>query len=578
MVSRFFVSLSCLIVASSVWGPVAHAQDARDLALDALRLEFERDGLAASTTDLSTRFKEACERGYNPACRRDTWLTDGRPDPEKVLPIFESSCESGDPVACLVMGWMLDLKAQKQSNADERDRLWRKAARQLKADCEGGFTAACSDFAGYLYYNHGVVSDPRPALARWKTACDAGEPAACTQLARLSLNGGPGVTANLAAARSMATKACDLHYADGCSVLGSIEDKGWDALKVDTFYGDLCTQGHRNSCWSLARTYYDGLRPEPVEGRAHELFLKACDLKHARACFESGRWETDHGGDTAGAAKLFGRACDLGDAAGCSAQVDLILAGKVQIPFKESRAAFDVACEQRQSIPACTALGFALLSGTDVPRDAERARQLLQRSCTEPTSDAKACSTLGTMYEEGLGGDRDRTEASKYYRWACNAGVADSCQRRGLLLVSDVGVRRDDAEAVAMFTRACDGGLSDGCFQAAKILDLGTVVKQDLATAGSLYDRACTSGLHGACTALGALQERGITGTPDPTAARAAYERAITGGATTEAKTRLARLLWNGMGGRKEKHRAKVLTREACQAGDATACRGPAFL
>jgi TPR repeat protein len=557
---------------------VAHAQEGRDLALSAVRAEFERDGVTASEKDLSDAFKQACDHGYNPACRRDTWLTEGRPDPVKVLPIFESSCESGDPVACLVMGWMLDLKAQKTQNPDERDRLWRKAARQLKSDCEAGFTPACHDFAGYLYNNRGVVSDPRPAIARWKTACDNREAASCDQLARLSSTGGPGVVVNASAARTLATRGCELGYAASCALLGSMDDKSWDVAKLDAYYGDLCEKGHRDSCWSLARSYYDGLRQEPVEGRAHELFLRACDLSHARACFESGRWEMDHGGQADAAASLFGKACSLGDAAACSAQVDLILASKVSIPFKQTRDAFDVACEQRQSIPACTALAYALLSGTDVPRDAERARELLGRSCTEPSSDPEACARLAEMFVDGLGGDRDRTEASKYYRWSCNAGVARSCFERGLLLTSDVGVRRDDAEAVAMFTMACDRHLPRGCFEAGKILDAGTYVQQDLAGAAGFYDRACAAGIPTACWSLGVVQEKGPSGAPDYTAARAAYEAAITAGDPTTAKRLLARLLYNGLGGRPEKGRAKQYCKESCQGGDAKACGGPAAL
>ena len=40
-----------------------------------------------------------------------------------------------------------------------------------------------------------------------------------------------------------------------------------NAAKLDAFYGKLCDAGHRESCWRLARVYYDGIYPEPVEGR-----------------------------------------------------------------------------------------------------------------------------------------------------------------------------------------------------------------------------------------------------------------------------------------------------------------------
>jgi TPR repeat protein len=59
--------------------------------------------------------------------------------------------------------------------------------------------------------------------------------------------------------------------------------------------------------------------------------------------------------------------------------------------------------------------------------------------------------------------------------------------------------------------------------------------------------------------------------------AREAYESAVANG-SLEAKRALARLLWIGEGGKKDKGRAKALCREACQGGDPIACRGPEFL
>lgn len=553
------------------------AGEARDLALVALRLEFERDGLAATDADLDAKFKTACDRGYNPACRRSTWLVNGAPDPRRVVEVFQPSCEAGDEVACLVMAWSLDEIAVDEPTTDERDRTWRKAARQLKSDCDGGYQPACHEYAGYLYENKGVVSEPAPALRRWKTACDGREWASCTKLAELYKDGGAGVTQSTPTAQKFAAQACTGGYASGCAMLGEIEDASWSPQRLDSFYGGLCDQGHRESCWRLSRVYYDGIHQEPTPGRLQGLFERGCDLRHARSCFEAGRWEQDHGGDVQKAAEKFGRACALGDAAGCSAQVDLILSGTVTGNVKDAFDAFDVACEARQSIAACAALAFALIEGTQVPRNAERGRALLQRVCVDERSDPEACFVLGRSFEEGLGGDRDRTEASKYYRWACTADNFDACQRRGDLLVSDVGVRRDDYEALNMYQRACDGKLANACYEAGRILDQATYMKQDLAGAASYYGRSCDAGDPRGCFGLGRVSELGAGGEPDMKAARAAYERAITAG-SLDAKRALARLLFNGYGGGRSKGRAKQLCRDACQSGDAVACRGPAFL
>ena len=579
--TRRLLSLCALLVTLlSLASERAHAQgasEARDLALAALRLEFERDGLSATSADLERRFAEACERGYSAACRRTTWLLDGKPDPRKIQEIFTPSCDAGDEVACLVMAWALDAIALQINDVDLRAQTWRSAARQLQSDCNAGYQPACYDYAGFLYANKGVDSPPDPALRRWKSACDTKEYASCTKLARLNLEGGPGVTPNRPTAQRYAAAACAGGYADGCAVLGLIEDSGWSAQKVDSFYGGLCDQGHRESCWKLARIYADGIKPEPTEGRQHALFQRGCDLNHARACFEAGRWEIEHGGNAPSASTLYGRACALGDAAGCSAQVDLILSNQVPGGIKDAYHAFDVACEARRSLRACADLANALLEGSFVPRNAERGRALLMRVCTDERSDPTSCTTLGKLFEDGIGGERDRTEASKYYRWACSADVFDACKRRGDLLVADVGVRRDDHEALNMYQRACDGKIAVACGAAGKILYEATHVTQDLALAATLYTRGCDGGDARSCFGLGQVQEKGPSGSPDMSAARAAYERAI-GAGSLDAKRALSRLLWNGFGGKKQKGRAKQLCREACQGGDPVACRGPAFL
>ncbi|HHO52034.1 MAG TPA: sel1 repeat family protein [Deltaproteobacteria bacterium] len=572
------LAVSCLACLLATAIAAQTPGEARALALEALRLEFEYDSISATNAELERRFREACERGYNPACRRSTWIEEDHLDISVVHEVFRPSCEAGDWAACLVVGWSLDRLAVQEPTEEERDRIWRRAARLFKDQCDEGISTACNDYASFLYQNKGIVlSDPKPAIAIWEQACHQGEQAACTTLARLYLDGGPGVRTNRGTARSYAQSACNAGYPDACFLIGQLDDSRWSADQLDNYYGSLCAQGHKDACWTLARAYFDGIHPEPRPGRTQELFESACNLKHPRACFEAGRWEKDHNGDDTKAAELFGRACELQDAAGCSAQVSMILSGKVEATVRSAYSAFDVACDQRQSTEACAELGYYLLDRESRHRDAERGRELLERVCSDEGSNPEACLVLGRTYEEGVGGDRDRTEASTFYRWACSANQTEACMRRGKLLYEGTGVPMDHGEAVAMYGRACDGGQAEGCFWAGRIIEEGTYIPRDPRAASEWFVRGCDLESHHACNALGQLWEIGVDGTPDMKAARAAYERALEFG-SLDAQRNLARLLWNGYGGRRERRRAKSLCREACQAGLAIACRGPAFL
>jgi len=583
LILRSLLFLCPLLVLA--WSQPAEAQgadraaEARDLALAALRLEFGHDNVSANDAELDAKYKTACERGYNPACRRGAWLIEGRLSTKQAVEVYQPSCDAGDPVACVVVGWSWDRMAAASSSDDERDRLHRDAWKLFRTHCDKGFIPACHFYGASLYHNLGMEDvDPRAGLSRWSKACQAHEYASCTQLARLYRDGGDGIKRNSRSALSLAKKACSGGYADGCYLVGELSDRAWDATLIDTEYGRLCDAGHREACWRLARFYFDGVHVEPTSGRVMALFGRACELGHARACFEAGRWLQDNEGPPDGSAQLFGRACELGDSAGCGAQVDMMLSGQVHGTIRDATHAFDIACEERRSMRACTQLAAALLEGVQVPRDAARGRRLLADACTDQDSAPDACFQLGQVVEQGIGGPRDRPAGAKFYSWACTAGSVQACMRRGELLYLDGSERqRDDREALSMFQRACEGKLARGCFLGGQIVDSGTNVPKDLPLAQSQYQLGCDLGSPEACNALGALETQGVSGVPDLSAARTAYESALSLG-SIEAKRGMARLLWYGLGGRRDRGRAKDLCREACQSGDALACKGPAFL
>lgn len=547
---------------------------ARQQAEQALRLEFKRDHLAVPPAELETRFSQACERGYNEACRRTTWLKDGRPDPSKVLELFRPSCDGGDSVACLAVGWALDRIGREASTADEQDRLYRNAVRMLQGQCDRNYMPACHDYAGFVYYNKGLKVPRQAAVLIWDKACDAGEHASCAKLSRLITSGARGIKPKRKTAYNYAKFACDENYVDGCFLLAKLNQNKWDLQRRDRVFGDLCKKGHTESCFSLARGYDDGDFPEPSPGRAMELFEQACDLDHARSCFEAGRALEET--DALRARSYFRRACDLDDAAACKALVDVMLRSGTRTEVGDNLDAFDVACEQRKSVDACAWLAYYLLDPDSARRDANRGRSLLLGVCTNESSDPKACFELGKCFENRVGGDRDRTEAVKYYRWACQRDITDACFRAGDLLEQGVGVTRDDAEALVMFGRACDQDMAEGCSRAGNVLTISTQITRSPAAAAKWYGKGCEMGAAESCLGLGETLERGV-GSPNMEAAREAYQRGIDLG-SAQAKTRLAYLMWNGFGGKKKKGLAKQLCRDACQAGDSHACRGPDFL
>lgn len=568
-------SLVPLLLALTAPASALDLSEGQRLALDAFKLEFVREDVTAPPAEIAAAFRRACDRSYQPACKRASWIQDDVPNLQAVAAVLDKPCENGDPVACLVVSWALDEAAP---GSDDPERTWRSGARLLKMHCDSGFQSACHDYGYFLQDNKGLKADPRAAAIRWQAACDAGVLASCTVLGTQSLEGAPGVERNTRKGLDLLEAACKKSHPAACHAWGGTRERTWTSEQVHTFYDDLCTRGHRDSCWRLGMRYVNGTLEAPTPGAGIDLLRRGCALGHASACYEAGRHYTageSPAWDTA--AEHFERGCHLGESDACKELVDLFLQERAPGSLKTHRFAFESACMLEDHLKSCTLLALGLMQGVDMPRDPYRARELLQRSCVDATSAADACVALGQTFEEGIGGDRDRTVASRYYHWSCYADRFDACERRGELLITGVGVRRDDREALAMFERACQSGMPRSCHRAGVILDEATFVTRDIKRAADHYQAACEGGVANACAGLGKLREEGLDGVPDFKAARAAYELGIAKD-DVECRRRMSRLLYNALGGKREKGRARALASEACQKGDPVACRGPAFL
>jgi TPR repeat protein len=129
--------------------------------------------------------------------------------------------------------------------------------------------------------------------------------------------------------------------------------------------------------------------------------------------------------DEALGARLFQRACDLGDASGCNK------------------------------------LGLAFESGDGVPQDYERAMDLFGRACSGGF--AEGCNNQGALYEHGLGVPENLGDAQRLYSQACRHGSGLGCSNLGVLYAQGRGVPMNREQAAQLFREACSLGSSVGC-------------------------------------------------------------------------------------------------------------------
>src|SRR5260370_12019002 len=67
-----------------------------------------------------------------------------------------------------------------------------------------------------------------------------------------------------------------------------------------------------------------------------------------------------------------------------------------------------------------------------------------------------SCNSLGLMYEEGNGAEKDAKRAEELYRRACDGGHANGCTNLGVLYQNGVGVAKDTGRAAKLYQGACD--------------------------------------------------------------------------------------------------------------------------
>jgi hypothetical protein len=540
----------------------------RDLTnLQLLDRTFRRRGFTLPDDLLAARLDRACSAGWDLVCAAPAWKVGQLHTLERAAKSLENACLTGDDDACVAYGWSLEDEAIRLKDASR----FRAAARRYKALCDDEKSpTACYDYGTILFNELGVKADPRLGLRRWDSACELGSAAACSALAKVYRTGLK-TAASPAKAAEYANKACAAGDPAGCVEQALLMD---DRVREQDQLARACSLGSVDTCWELASSYLANERPEPFAGRTRTLLELGCDLGDGRACTGAGdlaKSATDH----VEAGKRYDRACERGDVDGCEGLVDLILTDRLDRDVSEAVYAFEVACSRGEMATACSELGLAMLDADLGVADNPRARALLRQSCVNETSPAKSCFVLGNLYESGKGGDRDRTLAAQYYKWACGQGWGEACHRRGHLLAKGVGVRRDQADAVVMYDAGCDSGLPESCHAAGVLLDEGTYIPRDAKRAFAFYETGCERGVAESCLRLGNLSLDPEIGR-DEARAREAYELAVSLD-NVEAHRRLAYMLWNGVGGKKDKGRARELTGIGCRHDDPIACRGPAF-
>src|SRR5439155_514731 len=104
----------------------------------------------------------------------------------------------------------------------------------------------------------------------------------------------------------------------------------------------------------------------------------------------------------------------------------------------------------------CTNLGCLYDDGEGTAKDAAQAVARYRKGCDG--GNAGGCTTLGVISAYGDGAAKDAAQAVALYRKGCDGGNAAGCINLGVMYANGDGVAKDAAQAVALYRKACDGG------------------------------------------------------------------------------------------------------------------------
>jgi len=261
-----------------------------------------------------------------------------------------------------------------------------------------------------------------------------------------------------------------------------------------------------------------------------------CELVTPRACYERGV-ELFKAAE-AEAAGFFERACESGEAEGCTELGFMLMEGMlVARDDARSLKASLRACELGSGLGCNNAFvmvrdGRGTAAGGDtarrgIKRDDMELRRLADRACA--LDDAEGCFLAAAVHGEPLGGALDQKRSNEALDKSCKLGFGMACSVVAhRLLEGSFGYARDEMRGVRMMARACENASGDAC----NVVGSWTLAGEhglvrDVDNALGLFARACELEDQDGCKNEKQLREKTAAGTLSAKLVRRSSKRVL---------------------------------------------------
>ncbi|MCB9795593.1 MAG: sel1 repeat family protein [Alphaproteobacteria bacterium] len=233
--------------------------------------------------------------------------------------VAELCPEGGAPGACN--------EALRQAGVDlsVAERVSPAVVARLDQQCEAGHPQSCVLAGAARDWGHGVPVDKQAAVALYARACELGDGNGCKNLGYLYQHGA-GVPVDITEALAQYEAGCALDHVSSCGMVAELHFGGQAPNSSDVVafsrYGQVCSLGAGMGCYFAGVMKKQGRAPAEDEVAAFTWMVRGCRAAqpYAPACVQAGLISEGDGTERGPviAREAYVRACELGEADGCS--------------------------------------------------------------------------------------------------------------------------------------------------------------------------------------------------------------------------------------------------------------------
>lgn len=503
------------------------------------------------------------------------------------FPLFQKAAGQGSAEAMVFVGDYYNKYKTDFAGVPKDDvqavNWYRKAA-------DAGSATGMTELGSLYQAGRGVEEDAWQAMRWYRKAAEADDKEAMTKLGAM-YERGTGIELDFRQALSWYTKAADAGDALAMVDLGRMYSAGrgveQDSAQAANWYGKALASyrrdadaGDERAMEGLASMYLQGLGVEKDAVQALNWSRRAADTGDSYAARILGdRFERGVGAekDPVQAVTWYRKAAEAGNWEGMLAMARVYESGiGVEKDNVQAVTWYRKAAEVG-SLSAMVALVDKYQNGDGVKKNATQAQSWIRKiqqtaeaggvgtmlnvanTYAHPfnplklkpdyikaaewyckaaeAGDSFAMMTLGEMYEEGQGVEKDDAQALTWYRKAANDGKFIAMVAIGRMYLNGKGVQKDDAEALVWFRKSAVRGDPQLMFRVGRAYESGGHDSRVSLAADNRYRQALIwygkSALLGyapAMVALGSYYERGYGVERDLTQAAGWYRKAACAG------------------------------------------------